>query len=168
MQQPQTASRTPPPPSRHQEEEETEKKNQTSANRTNRTNARKAPRPVPPYKRGNRNAKRTETHKNKITQDKTQNKPPHSTYSMKPLYLSFHDCKHSHLQYMTILFLSQCVLIKILIYRGNNNRPRTVPFGHLIKLEPAPKFHVYNSSLCSITKTGIYPPECLSASAITK
>ena len=33
---------------------------------------------------------------------------------------------------------------------------------------PLRNFTVYNSSLCSITKKGIYPPECLSANAITK
>ena len=30
--------------------------------------------------------------------------------------------------------------------------------GHLTKLETTPKFHLYNSSLCSIAKKGIYPP----------
>ena len=58
---------------RHQEEEETDKtkKKHKSNKRTKSTNIS----PLFP-KRGNRNAKRTEKHKNKISQDKTWNKLP--------------------------------------------------------------------------------------------
>ena len=51
---------------RHQEEEETDKHT-----RANRTNIRNALRLALFPKRGNRNAKRTEKHKNKITQGKS-------------------------------------------------------------------------------------------------
>ena len=52
---------------RHQEEEETDKSKQHKSNK--RTKSTKISSLFP--KRGNRNAKRTEKHKNKITQGKT-------------------------------------------------------------------------------------------------
>ena len=57
---------------RHQEKEETDKSNQAQIEqRTKNTKIS----PLFP-KRGNRNAKRTEKHNNKITQGKTLNKSP--------------------------------------------------------------------------------------------
>ena len=58
----------------HQEEEETDK-TKTSANRPNVLKSTTIRSLFP--RRDNRNAKRTEEHKNKITQGKTQNKSPH-------------------------------------------------------------------------------------------
>ena len=55
------------------------------------------------------------------------------------------------------------------MYGENNNGPRTVPCGTPDKTgvhsEVSP---FYNSSLCFITKQGIYPPERACANVITK
>ena len=55
---------------RHQEEEETDKSKQAQIDQTYENTK------ISSLLRGNRNAKRTEKHKNKITQGKTYNKSP--------------------------------------------------------------------------------------------
>ena len=60
---------------RRQEEEETDKTKKAQIEQMHEKHQDKPCKP----KRGNRNAKRTEKHKNKIPQGKTQNKPPRRT-----------------------------------------------------------------------------------------
>ena len=55
--------------SRHQEEEETDKTKQAQIEQKDVQKATRLA--LSPHKRGNRNARRTEKHKNKITQGKT-------------------------------------------------------------------------------------------------
>ena len=68
---------------RHQEEEETDKSKQAQIDQTYEKHKDLFP------KRGNRNAKRTEKHKNKMAQGKTYNKSPRRINHKAPKSLKF-------------------------------------------------------------------------------
>ena len=65
--------------------------------------------------------------------------------------------------------ISESMSVEIsFMYRDSNNGQERTLVGHLTKLEPTPKFQRLQQLIVFYNKERIYPPEYLSANAITK